>query len=406
MDRGDKLINNRPPKRILLFFGILFLVSVACSYLLSGFLADAIMREQINSMLSVLGGGKFTALPDADAIAKGESLITKFGVDAQMHPSLMEGYAAQRMTLFWILTGFSGILCIAGAACSLRQVDVIYNQLEEIRKECFAIAEQQKTQTELYGEDFGCVRRICEGVNLIASRMTHLSASLYGEKQFLKDFLTDFSHQMKTSLAVIRLNHDMLTQFEELPQEKKDLLSEEITLHLNGMETLVLSTLKLAKLNADAVTYEMQECDLSQTCRRAAERLSPLMRTKNIHLCFDDTQEIRFLHDAVWLGEAIGNLLKNFIDHSECTELRMELERLPGAVKLMISDNGKGIPQSEIPTLFERFGRKSNNATMQSAGVGLAIAKQIIEAHHGDISVYSELGRGTRFEILFLNQIL
>ncbi len=406
MDRGDKLINNRSPKRILLFFAILFVLSVLCSFLISGLIADVIMREQIASILSVLGGGKFTALPDADAIAKGESLITQYGVDAQMHPSLMEGYAALRMTLFGVMAGLSGILSIAGAACSLRQVDMIYNQLEEIRKDCFAIAEQQKTQTELYGEDFGCVRRICEGVNLIAGRMTHLSATLYGEKQFLRDFLTDFSHQMKTSLAVIRLNHDMLTEFDNLDPEKKQLLSEEITLHLNGMETLVLSALKLAKLNADAVTYEMQECDLSQTCRRVVERLSPLMRTQNIHLCFDDTQEIRFLHDAVWLGEAVGNLLKNSIDHSECTELRMELERLPGAVKLIISDNGKGIPQSEIPTLFERFGKKSNNATMQSAGVGLAIAKEIIEAHNGEICVYSEMGRGTRFEILFLNQIL
>jgi len=125
-----------------------------------------------------------------------------------------------------------------------------------------------------------------------------------------------------------------------------------------------------------------------------------------IAFTFPNIQEILFSHDAVWLCEAIGNLLKNAADHSGCCEIRMELTKIPGAVKLCIADNGKGIPQSEIPTLFDRFGKKSNNATMQSAGVGLAIAKEIIEAHNGEICVYSEMGRGTRFEILFLNQIL
>ena len=80
----------------------------------------------------------------------------------------------------------------------------------------------------------------------------------------------------------------------------------------------------------------------------------------------------------------------------------MELTAIPGAVRLSIADNGKGMPQSEIPQLFERFGKKSGSAVMQSAGVGLAIAKQIIEAHNGEICVYSEIGKGTRFEILFL----
>ncbi len=402
MDRADKLINNRSPKIILLGFVTLFLLAMMTGWFMAGAMADHIMQQQIAAMLSVAGGGKFTGVPDPDAIRKGEELFCIYSVDAGMHPSLMAGYEALRMKLFAAFTAMAGILCLAGSLLSFHQVGIIYDQLEDLRKDCFDIAEQLKDRSDLYGEDFGCVRRICEGVNLISRRMQHLSASLYSERQFLREFLTDFSHQMKTSLAVVRLNNDMLAQFEHLPQEKKQLLADEITLHLDSMETLVISALKLAKLEADAISYEKKNADLFQTCHTAADRLRPLMRKKEIRMDVPDMQEMFFPHDAVWLCEAIGNLLKNAADHSGCRTIAMELQEIPGAVKLSITDDGKGIPQAEIPKLFERFGKKSNNTVMQSAGVGLAIAKQIIEAHNGEICVYSEEGKGTRFEILFL----
>lgn len=402
MDRADKLINNRSPKIILLAFVLLFLLAVISGWFIAGALADHIMQEQIAAMLSVAGGGKFTGVPDPDAIQRAEELFRIYGVDAEMHPSLMAGFEALRRKLFAAFIVMAGVLCLAGSLLSLHQIGKIYDQLEALRRDCFGIAEQLKDRTDLYGEDFGCVRRICEGVNLIAKRMQHLSANLYSERQFLKEFLTDFSHQMKTSLAVVRLNNDMLAQFEHLPPEKKQLLADEITLHLDSMETLVLSALKLAKLEADAVSYEKKPADLSQTCRTAADRLRSLMRKKEINITTPNIQEMFFPHDAVWLCEAIGNLLKNAADHSGCQTIQMELYEIPGAVKLSVTDDGNGIPQAEIPKLFERFGKKSNNAVMQSAGVGLAIAKQIIEAHNGEICVYSEAGKGTRFEILFL----
>lgn len=402
MDRTDRFINNRAPKLLVLCFLLLLVLAAAGGWFLSGKLADSIVSEQIAAMLSVSGGGNFLETPDAQAIAQGEAMFRKYGVRADMEPSLMPGYGDVRMCLFGVILGCSGVICLTGLCFSLRQVDRIYCQLEALRAECFSIAEQLQEHAQLRGEDFGCVRRICEGVNLIAKRMNHLSGSLHSEKQFLKEFLTDFSHQMKTSLAVVRLNSDMLSELEQLPAAKKEQLSEEIAMHLDGMEMLVISALKLAKLGADAVVYEKQEADLSETCRIAAERLLPLMREKQILLNIPDVQGILLPHDAVWLCEAIGNLLKNAADHGECSTITMELEEIPGAVKLSVTDDGRGILQSEIPHLFERFGKKSNNATMQSAGVGLAIAKQIIEAHNGEICVYSEIGRGTRFEILFL----
>ncbi len=402
MDRTDRLINNRAPRRMLLLFVIFLLAAAGGSFLLATHLAEHILSGQIKAMLSVLGGGSFTAPPDPDAVATGEASLVQYGIHTGMEPRLMEGFAPLRMHLFWsifLLSGGLGMLCLL---LSLRQLRPIYRDLEEIRIECLRIAEGNAAIVGQHGEDFSCIRRVCDGINLIAVRMGHFSNRLWKEKQYLKEFLTDFSHQMKTSLAIIRLNSDMIADMESLPPEEKARLSDEILLHLDGMETLVISALKLAKLGADAVVYEMNEPDLAETCEDALRRISPLLRSKEIAVSVETEPEIVFLHDRTWLREAIENLLKNIADHSGCRKASLSIEGIPGAVKLTITDDGVGMEQSEIPRLFERFGKKSNNATMQSAGVGMAIAKKIIEAHRGGITVYSSPGAGTRFEILFL----
>lgn len=402
MDRTDRLINNRAPRRMLLLFVIFLLAAAGGSFLLATHLAEHILSGQIDAMLSALGGGSFTAPPDPDAVAKGEAFLSQYGIRAGMEPRLMEGFAPLRMRLFWsifLLSGGLGMLCLL---LSLYQLRPIYRDLEEIRIECLRIAEGNAAVVGLHGEDFSCIRRVCDGINLIAVRMGHFSNRLWKEKQYLKEFLTDFSHQMKTSLAIIRLNSDMIADMDSLPPEEKTRLSDEILLHLDGMETLVISALKLAKLSAEAVVYEMNEPDLAETCRDALRRISPLLRSKEIDVSVETAPEIVFLHDRTWLREAIENLLKNIADHSGCRKASLSIESIPGAVKLTITDDGVGMEQSEIPRLFERFGKKSNNATMQSAGVGMAIAKKIIEAHRGGITVYSSPGAGTRFEILFL----
>ena len=114
----------------------------------------------------------------------------------------------------------------------------------------------------------------------------------------------------------------------------------------------------------------------------------------------DAADEGLLRHDPVWMEEAIGNLIKNAVDHARCSRISLHLETIPGAVKLIVSDDGCGIPQQEIPHLFEHFGHKRKGHDVRSVGIGLAITRQIIEAHGGVLAVYSEPGHGTQIEIL------
>jgi signal transduction histidine kinase len=90
------------------------------------------------------------------------------------------------------------------------------------------------------------------------------------------------------------------------------------------------------------------------------------------------------------------------VDHSGCTEVTAELENGTVMMKIILSDNGRGIPQYDIPRLFDRFSSGSDDRSMRSSGLGMSIARNIVRAHGGEILVYSEEGRGTRFEFVFL----
>ena len=146
----------------------------------------------------------------------------------------------------------------------------------------------------------------------------------------------------------------------------------------------------------------MKPGNLRNLCEKSIQKIQPVFESRNINIVRDYSRDVFFDFDAVWLSEAVVNLLKNAADHSECTEVKISLSETPLSAVITLSDNGKGIPQEEIPELFTRFGRKSSDTGMSSTGIGMSIAEKIIREHEGEILVYSSEGNGTRFEIVFL----
>lgn len=404
MDGFDKLINNRAPRRMILTFIAVSLVSTVISWFASAYIADIITEYIIRSSLSAMGGGKFTALPDSSAITKGEALLTEYSISADIPARLMECWDDIRVCCFSLSTGICIAVSLVWLIVSIRSLFGTYNQIEQLRTEALKIAENASYRISAAGEDFSCVRRLSDSLVLISDRLSYLTNRLQNEKDFLSEFLTDFSHQLKTSLAVIQLNSDILSDMKNISEEKRQMLSGEIQQNLDGMEELVISAIKLAKLNADSVAYTMNCTDISATCVEAMKRISPLLREKNISINASTPEEnISLPHNRIWLCEAFENIIKNCADHSECSEISIEITSNPTLTTVAIEDNGKGIPQHEIPDLFRRFGKKSGNIRMTSAGVGMSISQKIVHAHKGEIIVYSEQGSGTRFEISFLN---
>lgn len=398
----DRFISNRAPRRLLLIFLIMLALSGGISYFAAQKCADIIVSEQIEAELSAIGGGKFTGAPEESAVAEGEAILKKYSISKALPPATMHSYRSVRKTIFLVLFGLLSVASAWWFIISLCEIMAIFRNLEKLRNDCIKAAYDMQTAITLYGEELGTVHRVCESAEKLVECMRSTSLKLSMEQDFLRNFLTDLSHQIKTALAVVRLNTDMLSELDDLPAERRDKLSDEIQLNLDGMESLVIEAIKLAKLDTNTVEYRMEPNRVCDVFALAVKRISPLLRKRNISINANLSEDISLVCDKGWLCEAIENIIKNSADHSGCTEIIAELTNNPIMTTLAISDNGNGIPQDEIPKLFDRFSSKHHDTSMYSSGLGMSIAQKIVRGNNGEILVYSEIGKGTRFEFVFI----
>ena len=250
-------------------------------------------------------------------------------------------------------------------------------------------------------DDEGELYRLFHTVNSLAAVLNAHADNELREKEFLKNTISDISHQLKTPLAALNIYNGLLQDGDmELSAVKEfaDLSEQE----LDRIETLVQNLLKITKLDAGAIVLE-----------KATENVADMMRDIELHFAYRARQEkkkiilsgsdyLSLFCDRDWLTEAIDNIVKNAFDHTESgATIRVAWNELPSGVQIVITDNGCGIHPEDIHHIFKRFYRSRFSKDTQGIGLGLPLAKAIIEAHGGLIEVESELGIGTSFIMNF-----
>ena len=222
------------------------------------------------------------------------------------------------------------------------------------------------------------------------------------EKEFLKNTISDISHQLKTPLAALNIYNGLLQdEAEELPNIKEfATLSEQ---ELDRIETLVQSLLKITKLDAGSIVIEKSMESVADMMQDVELHFAYRARQEQKEILLSGSEDISLLCDRDWLIEAIDNIVKNALDHTANGDtVRIEWKALSNAVQISIKDNGYGIHPEDLYHIFKRFYRSRFSKDKQGIGLGLPLAKAIIEAHSGSIEVDSELGRGTTFTMNFL----
>ena len=190
------------------------------------------------------------------------------------------------------------------------------------------------------------------------------------------EFISDVSHQLKTPLAALRLYCDM--EHSRNPGEHTE---KELQL-IEKMEGLIYRLLRLEKIRSDAYVMEFQFYDTEDIAKELIAGFQPLFPKKK----FSVTGGGRMRCDRDWISEALGNLIKNAAEHTaEDGNIKITIDSSEKSTTITIADDGGGVPEDEIPKLFTRF-HKTENASPNSAGIGLAITKAIVEKHHGTIS--------------------
>lgn len=222
------------------------------------------------------------------------------------------------------------------------------------------------------------------------------------ESRELSDSLADVSHQLKTPLTSMRI---MLDNIEDNPnmdeKTKKDFINT-ISKQVDWMSYLVISLLKFSRFDAGIIVMHDEEISASELIKNVIENLSILIEVKNITVILNVNEKAKFNADYKWQLEAITNIVKNAVEHSEeNSKIFINVEDSSVLLKISIKDNGSGIKKEDMKHIFERF-YKSENSSENSIGIGLALAKTIIEKDSGYIFVKSEEGKGTEFIIKYL----
>lgn len=221
-------------------------------------------------------------------------------------------------------------------------------------------------------------------------------------KLFLKDTISDISHQLKTPLAALNIYNGIIQEeAKELSTIKEfTILSEQ---ELDRIETLVQNLLKITKLDAGTIVIEKQIENVSDMMNEIEKRFRYRIDQEEKKLLLSGNDEIMLSCDSSWLLEAIGNIVKNAIDHTKKGDMIfIEWKQFASVIEITIKDTGCGIHPEDLYFIFKRFYRSRFSKDTQGVGLGLSLAKSIIEAHNGTIKVDSELGKGTIFTIDFL----
>lgn len=222
------------------------------------------------------------------------------------------------------------------------------------------------------------------------------------EKTNLNNSLADISHQLKTPLTSIRIMLDNIEENPNMDEKTRNEFIEEISRQIDWISSLVISLLKLAKFDAGAIVMQDTQINVKKLIDNVINNLAIMIDIKNIKIEEKIDEDVILRADYNWQLEALTNIIKNCIEHSkEDSKIKIEVENNSIFVKIKITDEGEGIAKEDLSHIFERF-YKSKQASENSIGIGLSLAKTIIEKENGYIKVDSELGKGTTFEIKYL----
>ena len=259
-----------------------------------------------------------------------------------------------------------------------------------------------KKDTRIDCEEEGELYRLFHEVNSLVASLNAYAKQEEEAKHFMKNMISDISHQLKTPLATLNLYNGMMEEeAKEMPIiEEFVSLSEQ---ELDRIETLVQNLLKITKLDAGTIVIEKTMEPMIEIMDCVEKQFVYRAKNEGKRLLFSGDKTVELFCDKTWLIEAIGNLVKNALDHTVSGDkILIEWKTFASIVQIVIKDNGSGIHKEDLYHIFKRFYRSRFSQDTQGVGLGLALVKSIVELHDGTIEVDSELGIGTTFTMSFL----
>ncbi|MFG6338739.1 MAG: HAMP domain-containing histidine kinase [Lachnospiraceae bacterium] len=252
-------------------------------------------------------------------------------------------------------------------------------------------------------DEEGELYRLFHEINSLAAILNAQVQKEGQSREFLKNTISDISHQLKTPLAALNIyNGIMQTEAETgglaTIREFAGLSEQE----LDRIETLVQNLLKITKFDAGTMVVEKRQENISEIMAEVEKHFAHRARQEEKQVVLSGSDAVSFSCDRSWILEALDNLVKNALDHTESGDsIWMTWEKSPSAVRMTVKDSGNGIHPEDLHHIFKRFYRSRYSQDTQGIGLGLPLVKAVAEAHGGSVSVDSRLGEGAAFVLLF-----
>lgn len=336
----------------------------------------------------------------------GSEILNKYNYNESMesikNPLLTGWYG--KFKLIWIIMWISLFLMLITVI--IKAISPLFCKISKLSKKTEDMLEGKFSDIDIEFEE-GDFSVFYNKFTDMGIRLENSLNQLKEEKVNLKDIINDISHQLKTPLAALVTYNDILKNYEKMDSETVERFIELSSEQLDRMEWLITTLLKYARVESNVVEYNKNLESLEETINFSSNSLMIMAKDKKQNIIINCKSECIYNHDSKWIAEAISNVIKNAIEHTaEEGEIEILLNETALSITILIKDNGEGIEKSELKNIFKRFYKGQNSLNPTSIGIGLSLSKKIVEAHGGSISVESEVGKGTTFEITFLKAVI
>ena len=328
-----------------------------------------------------------------------EDIFSKYGIDIQNESIIIEndrlfsGFIIVYNILFIGLALSIILLYLKHEKDQNKEIKKIARCIEEINKKNYSINIDENSEDEL-----SILKNELYKITIMLKEDAENSKK---DKLKLKDSLSDISHQLKTPLTSINIMLDNILDKPDMDSNTKEKFIQNIKREITNISSLVGEILKLSKLDASVIKFEEQQVFIDDIVKSAISNVEMMAELKNINIEVNNRDNIKLVCDAKWQIEAITNVLKNCIEHSkDDSTITIDIDSNKIYKQITIKDNGEGIDEKDLPHIFEKF-YKGKNSSKDSVGIGLALAKTIIEKDNGSIKVDSKKGKQTTFVIKY-----
>lgn len=335
---------------------------------------------------------------------KQQELTSKYGIDLAndsillQNRSITDKYYIYSSLLILIFAGAGVVIFHRYQKYENNKINDIIHCLEEINQKNYELVMDSNDESDL-----AILKNELYKTTIM---LKEESENAKRDKSSIKTSMEDISHQLKTPLTSINIMLDNLMDDPDMDQTTRNEFITDIKRETMNINFLVQSLLKLSRFDVNSVEFNNQDNSLKEVVVKAVQNNASLSDLRNVNVAVDVPAEIHLTCDFNWQVEAVSNIVKDSVEHSpDGSIVHIKGRQTKLYTEVQIQDSGSGMDEEDKKHIFERF-YKGKNASKEGIGIGLSLAKTIIQNNNGTVTVESAEGKGTTFTIRYMNSLV